>query len=56
MKFDYLYERDVIESMKNSIVNIDAPAPEVQIHKWGDLMWAKGAAAYALDEVLARSL
>ncbi|SDR22633.1 ROK family protein [Pseudovibrio sp. Tun.PSC04-5.I4] len=56
MKFDYLYEHDVIESMRNSIVNIDAPAPEVQIHKWGDLMWAKGAAAFALNEVLARSL
>ena len=25
--------------------------PEVVIHKWGNLMWAKGGAAYALDEV-----
>jgi len=51
MRFDYLYGDDVLESIRNSIVQIDAAPPEVQIHRWGDLMWAKGAAAYAIDGV-----
>ncbi len=51
MQFDYLYADDVIESMQNSLVEVDAPQPEVRIHKWGDLMWAKGAAAYAMEGV-----
>lgn len=51
MQFDYLYADEVMESMKNSAVQIDAPTPEVRIHKWGDLMWAKGAAAFAMEGV-----
>ncbi|MHC0054744.1 ROK family protein [Actibacterium sp. D379-3] len=51
MQFDYLYAEQVLESIRKSIVQIDMPAPEVRIHKWGDLMWAKGAAAYAIDGV-----
>lgn len=51
MQFDYLYADEVLESMKNSAVQIDAPPPEVRIHKWGDLMWAKGAAAFAMEGV-----
>ncbi|MDE0588608.1 ROK family transcriptional regulator [Halocynthiibacter sp. C4] len=51
MQFDYLYADDVIETMKKSVVQIDAPLPQVKIHKWGDLMWAKGAAAFAMEGV-----
>lgn len=51
MQFDFLYADDVLEAMKSSIVQIDAPPPEVRIHKWGDLMWAKGAAAFAMEGV-----
>ena len=36
---------------KNSVVQVDAPLPEIRVHRWGDLMWAKGAAAYAIDAV-----
>ena len=32
-------------------MQVDAPPPEVRIHKWGDMMWAKGAAAYAMEGV-----
>jgi hypothetical protein len=42
--------------MKQSIVQVDRPDPEVAVHHWGDLMWALGAAAYALDCVLDRAL
>ncbi len=51
MQFDHLYAQEVIEAMRKSIVQIDKPPPEVVVHKWGNLMWARGAAAYALDEV-----
>ncbi len=51
MQFDYLYAGEVIENMKSSVVQIDVPPPEVRIHKWGDLMWAKGAAVFAMEAV-----
>jgi predicted NBD/HSP70 family sugar kinase len=51
MQFDYLYAGEVIEYMKNSVVQVDVAPPEVRIHKWGDLMWAKGAAVYAMEGV-----
>ncbi len=56
MQFDYLYAGEVIENMKNSVVQIDVSPPEVRIHKWGDLMWAKGAAVYAMEGVTEFSL
>lgn len=51
LSFDYLYSEQVIEEMRRWVVQIDAPPPEVLVHNWGDLMWAKGAAAYAIEEV-----
>lgn len=51
MQFDHLYAQEVIEEMRKSIVQIDMPPPDVVIHKWDNLMWARGAAAYALDFV-----
>ena len=51
MQFDHLYAETVIEEMRKSIVQIDKAPPEVVIHRWGNLMWARGAAAYALDKV-----
>ena len=50
--FDHLYEERVLESVKRSVVEVDAPLPEIKVHHWGDLMWAKGAAAYALEEIV----
>jgi predicted NBD/HSP70 family sugar kinase len=51
LEFDHLYADAVIEEMRKSIVEIDKPAPEVVVHKWDNLMWARGAAAYALEFV-----
>ncbi|MFT6451456.1 MAG: putative NBD/HSP70 family sugar kinase [Halocynthiibacter sp.] len=51
MQHDHLYADDVIASIRDQIVQAGGPPPEVQIHKWGDLMWAKGAAAYAISRV-----
>ncbi len=51
MQFDHLYADEVLDSIRHSIVQVDKAPPEIVIHKWGDLMWAKGAAAYALGGV-----
>jgi predicted NBD/HSP70 family sugar kinase len=51
MQFDHLYADAVITEMRKSIVQVDKAPPEVVVHKWGDKMWAHGAAAFALDQV-----
>jgi transcriptional regulator of PTS gene len=51
MEYDYLYADEVIASMKDLAIQVDTAPPLVRIHKWGDLMWAKGAAAYAIEGV-----
>lgn len=51
MAFDFLYSDDVLQRVKDSVVQVDAPLPEILVHKWGDLMWAKGAAAYAMEAI-----
>lgn len=56
MQFDHLFGDAVIQAMRKSIVQIDKDPPDVVIHKWGNLMWAHGAAAYALDNVFETAL
>ena len=51
MQFDHLYAKSVITEMRKSIHISDKDPPEVVVHKWGDQMWAHGAAAYALEQV-----
>ncbi|MEC8039798.1 MAG: sugar kinase, partial [Pseudomonadota bacterium] len=51
---DYLLTEQVIEEMRQSVVQVDAPLPEVVQHSWGQLRWAKGAAAYAVEKVSAQ--
>lgn len=46
----------VIDEMRQSVVQIGGPAPEVQLHKWDVHMWAMGAAAYAVDRVTETAL
>ena len=51
MEHNKVYTDAVINEMRQSIVQIGGPAPEVQLHKWDVHMWALGAAAYAIDRV-----
>ena len=51
MRSEYLYEEEVMEQMRKLIVQVDMAPPAVQIHRWGDLMWARGAAAFAMEGV-----
>lgn len=56
MRFDFLYEDSVLDKIRGSVVDVDADPPNILIHKWGNKMWARGAAAYALDGVAEISL
>jgi len=56
MAFDFLYSEEVLARVRASVVQVDAALPEIRIHKWGDLMWAKGAAAYAMEGVTAQTI
>ncbi len=51
MSFEHLCSSDVLTRIRNGVVNVDAPLPEIKVHHWGDLMWAKGAAAYGIEQV-----
>lgn len=53
---DYLISDQVIAEMRQSVVQVDAPLPEVVQNSWGNLMWAKGAAAYAVEMISAKTV
>jgi len=49
MRYDYLYAEEVLTEMKALTLQAGRPAPPVEIHAWGGLIWARGAAALALE-------
>lgn len=51
MRYDYLYAADTLSEMEALMLNTGRPAPKIEIHAWGDLLWAHGAAALALSAV-----
>jgi predicted NBD/HSP70 family sugar kinase len=51
MRYDYLYAADTLSEMDNLAINTGRPRPPIEIHAWGDLLWAHGAAALALSAV-----
>jgi predicted NBD/HSP70 family sugar kinase len=51
MRYDYLYAAETLAEMDNLAINSGRPRPPIEIHAWGDLLWAHGAAALALSEV-----
>jgi predicted NBD/HSP70 family sugar kinase len=51
MRYDYLYAAETLAEMDNLVINTGRPRPPIEIHAWGDLLWAHGAAALALSEV-----
>lgn len=56
MRYDYLYAADTLAEMENLSINTGRPRPPIEIHAWGDLLWAHGAAALALSSVSERLL
>ncbi len=51
MRYDYLYAAETLSEMDNLSIQTGRPRPPIEIHAWGDLLWAHGAAALALSEV-----
>lgn len=56
MQYDYLYADEVLADMQRLTLSGARAPTRVEIHAWGDLVWARGAAALALsaltDQVL----
>lgn len=51
MRYDYLYATETLAEMENLCINTGRGRPPIEIHAWGDLLWAHGAAALALSSV-----
>lgn len=51
MRYDYLYAADTLAEMDKLVLNTGRPAPPIEVHAWGDLLWAHGAAALALSSL-----
>lgn len=51
MRYDYLYAAETLAEMENLTIHTGRPRPPIEIHAWGDLLWAHGAAALALSAV-----
>ena len=51
MRYDYLYAAETLAEMENLAIHTGRPRAPIEIHAWGDLLWAHGAAALALSEV-----
>jgi predicted NBD/HSP70 family sugar kinase len=46
LRYDYLYAEEVLSRMAAATL---VPPPPVEVHAWDDGVWARGAAALALD-------
>lgn len=51
MRYDYLYAEEVLAEMRGLTLSDGRTPCKVEIHAWGDLVWAQGAAALALSAV-----
>lgn len=51
MRYDYLYAAETLAEMDNLVINTGRSRTPIEIHAWGDLLWAHGAAALALSAV-----
>lgn len=51
MRYDYLYADEVLAEMRALTLDHGRPPARVEIHAWGDMVWARGAAALALSAV-----
>lgn len=49
MRYDYLYAEEVLAEMTAQALDDKRAPARVEIHAWGDLVWARGATALALS-------
>ncbi|NAZ36146.1 ROK family protein [Rubellimicrobium sp. CFH 75288] len=59
MRYDFLYAEEVMAEMRALALPSGREPARVEVHAWGDLVWAQGAVALALgavtDETLGRA-
>lgn len=51
MRYDYLYADEVLSETQSLTLDHGRLPCRVEIHNWGDMVWARGAAALALSHV-----
>ncbi len=51
MQYDYLYANEMLAEMQALALSDGRSPATVEIHAWGDLVWARGATAMALASV-----
>jgi len=51
MRYDYLYADAVIAEIQTLTLHRSRAPARIEIHAWGDMVWARGAAALALSAV-----
>lgn len=56
MRYDYLYAADSLAEMQNLVLDTGRSPPPIEVHAWGDMLWAQGAAALALSVVTEAAL
>lgn len=56
MRYDYLYADEVLAEMQSLTLEQSSKSCAVEIHAWGDLVWARGATALALAAVTESAL
>ena len=52
MRYAHLYQDLVKKVLKDNVIRSGHGVPEVQLHDWGDLPWAQGAAAFAIERAI----
>jgi predicted NBD/HSP70 family sugar kinase len=56
MRYDYLYADEVLSEMQSLTLSYGRTPCRVEIHAWGDFVWARGASALALSALTDRVL
>ncbi|RYH00782.1 ROK family protein [Salipiger sp. IMCC34102] len=51
MRYDWLDPEVLRRDMREFVIGTDRDLPQLKVHEWGDLLWAHGAAALALEAV-----
>ena len=50
MHYDYLHAHEMLAAVADFAIRAGCRQPRIEIHAWGDLIWARGAAALALSQ------
>lgn len=43
----------MLDEVAQLVMQVDTPMPKIRVNGWGDLMWARGAAAFGIEQISA---